>query len=149
MAVAFAKRKKPQSRASLALQALLLLSLSLAVLLVYRHFALFHRHLTHWYAYVADDPHAQHLLAHQHLARSNHSVAAADEAFALFRRSAAQGHAHSAYNLAVGHLSGFRTDVRKGTCLLSYCCSCLTSHLCLHNRRGERAAGSSSSRRSH
>ena len=119
MAVAFAKRKKPQSRASLALQALLLLSLSLAVLLVYRHFALFHRHLTHWYAYVADDPHAQHLLAHQHLARSNHSVAAADEAFALFRRSAAQGHAHSAYNLAVGHLSGFRTDVRKGTSLSS------------------------------
>jgi TPR repeat protein len=35
-------------------------------------------------------------------------------AFHWFRQSANRGHPHSAYNLAAGHLSGYKTDVQKG-----------------------------------
>lgn len=37
------------------------------------------------------------------------------EAMRWFRKSADQGHAHSAYNLAVGHMQGLETDVQKGS----------------------------------
>lgn len=35
-------------------------------------------------------------------------------AFHWWRKAAEGGHGHSAYNLAVGHLSGYRTGVQKG-----------------------------------
>ena len=70
----------------------------------------FHYHLTHFFAHHVEDKHAQHVMGHKLLkTRENESGA-----FHWFRRSSDQGHAHSAYNLAAGHLSGFRTDVKKG-----------------------------------
>lgn len=38
-------------------------------------------------------------------------------AFHWWRKAAEAGHGHSAYNLAVGHLSGYRTGVQKGKLL--------------------------------
>ena len=31
-----------------------------------------------------------------------------------FKKAAEQGHAHSAYNLAIGHLNGLETDLEPG-----------------------------------
>ena len=31
-----------------------------------------------------------------------------------FRKAADQGHPHSSYNLAIGHLNGIETDVKPG-----------------------------------
>ncbi|KAF8767699.1 hypothetical protein HNY73_020612 [Argiope bruennichi] len=41
--------------------------------------------------------------------KRNHTAA-----FQWFRKAADQGHPHSAYNLAVGHMQGYDTDVKKG-----------------------------------
>ncbi|CAG2121463.1 unnamed protein product, partial [Medioppia subpectinata] len=76
----------------------------------YYHFDHFHYHLTHFFAHHWDDHNAQHVLAHKLLKdRTNTSAA-----FHWFRKSADRGHPHSAYNLAAGHLSGYKTDVEKG-----------------------------------
>lgn len=76
----------------------------------YVFFEHFHFHLTHFFASVWDDHHAQHVLGHKLLKDRANTTSA----FYWFRKSADKGHAHSAYNLAAGHLSGFRTDVKKG-----------------------------------
>lgn len=89
------------------------LSLILATIILcfytYFWFEHFHYHLTRFYANHVDDHHAQHVLGHKLIRNRSHA-----EAFYWFRRSADQGHPHSAYNLAVGHLSGYRTDVKQG-----------------------------------
>ena len=42
-----------------------------------------------------------------------------DAAFILICRKAAdQGHPHASYNLAVGHLKGYKTDVKEGYVVL-------------------------------
>ncbi|KAL1428897.1 hypothetical protein MTO96_016650 [Rhipicephalus appendiculatus] len=50
----------------------------------------------------------------RYLATGNGVPKNSSMAFYWFRKSANQGHAHSAYNLAVGHMQGFPTDVQKG-----------------------------------
>lgn len=71
-----------------------------------------HFHAANFYAHLGH-PTAQHLVAHKYMEGSgvekNHTIA-----FQWFRKAADQGHPHSAYNLAVGHMQGFRTDVGKG-----------------------------------
>lgn len=79
----------------------------------YYAFDHFHWHLTHLYAHHLDDHHAQHVLGHKLI--KDHKNASA--AFQWWRKAADAGHAHSAYNLAAGHLSGYRTDVKKGESL--------------------------------
>ncbi|CAG2171068.1 unnamed protein product [Oppiella nova] len=76
----------------------------------YYHFDHFHFHLTHFFAHHWDDHNAQHVLAHKLLKDRTNTTGA----FHWFRRSADKGHPQSAYNLAAGHLSGHRTDVKKG-----------------------------------
>lgn len=78
--------------------------------LTYGYFEHFHFHLTHFYASTWDDHHAQHVLGHKLLKEEKNSSGA----FHWFRKSADRGHPHSAYNLAAGHLSGYRTDVKQG-----------------------------------
>ena len=56
------------------------------------------------------DHHALHLMGHHMLKDEANATAA----FQYFRQSADSGHPESAYNLAVGHLSGYKTDVAKG-----------------------------------
>lgn len=87
----------------------MLTALSLAAY-TYGYFDHFHYHLTHFYASTWDSHHAQHVLGHKLLKDQKNSSAA----FHWFRKSADRGHPHSAYNLAAGHLSGYRTDVKQG-----------------------------------
>ncbi|OQR77621.1 hypothetical protein BIW11_06961 [Tropilaelaps mercedesae] len=78
----------------------------------WRHEELVHLNTAKIYAYMGHAQ-AQHVLGHRYLNGSgverNHS-----EAMKWFRKSADQGHPHSAYNLAVGHMQGVPTDVAKG-----------------------------------
>ncbi|XP_022648718.1 uncharacterized protein LOC111270640 isoform X2 [Varroa jacobsoni] len=78
----------------------------------WRHEDLVHLHTAKVYAHLGHAS-AQHVLAHRYL---NGSGVEKDHAEAMrwFRKSADQGHAHSAYNLAVGHMQGLETDVQKG-----------------------------------
>ncbi|XP_037502638.2 secretory immunoglobulin A-binding protein EsiB, partial [Rhipicephalus sanguineus] len=82
------------------------------VYLGYYHQEAVHFHLNHMYAH-AGHAHAQHVVAHKYL-HGNGVPKNSSMAFYWFRKSADQGHAHSAYNLAVGHMQGFPTDVQKG-----------------------------------
>ena len=82
----------------------------LAIYYTYYHFDHFHFHLANYFATKWDDHHAQHILGHKLLKNDLNSTGA----FHWFRKSAEKGHPQSAYNLAAGHLSGYRTDVEKG-----------------------------------
>jgi TPR repeat protein len=78
----------------------------------YYHAELFHFHVTKFYAHMGH-PHAQHVTGQKYLhgkgVERNHT-----EAMAWFRRAADQGHAHAAYNLAVGRMKGMHKDTRPG-----------------------------------
>ncbi|KAH9398347.1 hypothetical protein TYRP_018994 [Tyrophagus putrescentiae] len=108
--VNYARRKKPDSKRVIALQFILVVAVLGLAAYTYCHFEHFHFHLTHFYASTWDSHHAQHVLGHKLLKERRNSSAA----FHWFRRSADRGHPHSAYNLAAGHLSGYRTDVKQG-----------------------------------
>lgn len=113
--IKYAKKKKPDPPIIIALQVTAVILLLLATGYVYYCFEHFHWHITWFYAHHVNDHHAQHKMGHLLLKNNSNTTAA----FEFFRRSADQGHPHSAYNLAAGHLSGYKTDVQKGTCLAS------------------------------
>ena len=108
--VRFAKRKKADSKCIIAAQVACVLVIFLATAYVYYCFEHFHWHITWFYAHHVNDHHAQHRMGHLMLKDRRNETAA----FEYFRRSASQGHPESAYNLAAGHLSGYKTDVQKG-----------------------------------
>lgn len=108
--IRFAKKKKPDSKLVIALQVACVILALLATTYVYYCFEHFHWHITWFYAHHVDDHHAQHKMGHLLLKDGKNTSAA----FEYFRRSASQGHPESAYNLAAGHLSGYKTDVQKG-----------------------------------
>ncbi|XP_015930694.1 uncharacterized protein [Parasteatoda tepidariorum] len=110
--VVLAKKKKPESWFYTFLE-LTAFSFVLALLYFsYFHFDYLHFHVTHLYAHIGHSP-AQHAIAHKYLngkgVERNHTAA-----MDWFRKAADQGHPHSAYNLAVAHMQGFDTDVKKG-----------------------------------
>ncbi|OTF71913.1 hypothetical protein BLA29_002774 [Euroglyphus maynei] len=102
-------RKESESWRSTLLQISLIMATIVLCCYTYFWFEHFHYHLTRFYAHHVDDHHAQHVLGHKLIRNRSHA-----EAFQWFRKSADHGHPHSAYNLAVGHLSGYRTDVKQG-----------------------------------
>lgn len=110
--VVLAKRKKPESWFVIAVE---VAAISFVVFLLYYSYFYFdhlHFHVTRIYAHIGHS-HAQHAIGHKYLTGSgvpkNHTAA-----FHWFRKAADQGHPHSAYNLAVGHMQGYDTDVKKG-----------------------------------
>ncbi|RWS07697.1 hypothetical protein B4U79_07540 [Dinothrombium tinctorium] len=105
-----AKRKKADGRLAVSLQILAVTTSIAFTLYTYFYFEHFHANIVHIYADKMDDHHAQHTLGHK-LLKDNRNTTGA---FHWFRRSADNGHPHSAYNLAAGHLSGYKTDVKKG-----------------------------------
>ena len=148
--VRYAKRKKPDSKFSITVQVrlmsktcnvsckiihffskvtLLLFILAFGIY-TYNFFDHFHFHLTHFFATKWDDHHAQHVLGHKML-KNRTNVSAA---FHWFRQSADRGHPHSAYNLAAGHLSGERTDVKKGLIFLNSIVKNVIQIISFHNR---------------
>lgn len=102
-------RKQSKSWRSIIIQMSLIMATIIFCFYTYFWFEHFHYYLTRFYAHHVDDHHAQHVLGHKLIRNRSHA-----EAFHWFRKSADHGHPHSAYNLAVGHLSGYRTDVKQG-----------------------------------
>ena len=43
------------------------------------------------------------------------------DVFVFYRKAADQGHPHASYNLAVGHLKGYKTDVKEGLVVILFC----------------------------
>lgn len=116
--IPFAKRKKADSRLVISMQVALILFLVLFVAYAYYYFDDFHFHVTKFYAHHVGDHHALHLMGHHMLKDQANATAA----FQYFRQSADSGHPESAYNLAAGHLSGYKTDVAKGELLSFFLC---------------------------
>ncbi|XP_054168971.1 uncharacterized protein LOC128966181 [Oppia nitens] len=108
--ISYARRKKADTKLMVWLEIFAAIAGIFVIYFTYYHFDLFHYHLTHHFAHHWDDPSAQHLLGHKLLANRRNTSGA----FHWFRRSADKGNPHSAYNLAAGHLSGYKTDVKKG-----------------------------------
>lgn len=108
--IPFAKRKKPDPWIVIAIQIAVIFLLIAASAYVYYWFEHFHFHVTKFYAHHVNDHNALHKMGH-HMLKENKNATAA---FEYFRRSADLGHPESAYNLAAGHLSGYKTDVKKG-----------------------------------
>lgn len=105
----FYRDQPPESWLSISLQCFFVIFCLIFSLYTWYWFDHFHHNLTHFYAKHVDDHHAQHLLAQRLMRNRSHN-----EAFEWYRRSADNGHPHSAYNLAAGHLSGYKTDVKPG-----------------------------------
>ncbi|XP_076372461.1 uncharacterized protein LOC143257538 [Tachypleus tridentatus] len=110
--VYLARRKKPDSWLIIALEVFAVIFVVALVYYAYFYFDHMHFHVTNLYAHIGH-VHAQHAIGHKYLngvgTEKNHTLA-----FQWFRRAADQGHPQAAYNLAVGHLQGYRTDVKEG-----------------------------------
>jgi len=71
-----------------------------------------HFHVTHAYAHMGYDV-AQHQIGQRYL-HGKGVERHADKAMEWFKKASDQGHAHAAYNLAIGHLKGYKTDLKPG-----------------------------------
>ncbi|WAR12160.1 ESIB-like protein [Mya arenaria] len=78
----------------------------------YFYFDHLHFHVTHAYAHLGY-PSAQHQVGQRYLhgkgVEKDHEMS-----MKWFRKASDQGHPHAAYNLAVGHLKGMKTDLKPG-----------------------------------
>ncbi|XP_064466468.1 secretory immunoglobulin A-binding protein EsiB-like [Ornithodoros turicata] len=110
--VQLARRRKPDSWLLIAGEVIAVMTVAALIYIGYYHHEPLHFHLNHLYARMGH-VHAQHVVGHKYLKGTGVSKNST-MAFYWFRKAADQGHPHSAYNLAVGHMQGFSTDVRKG-----------------------------------
>ncbi|KAL8591711.1 hypothetical protein ACOMHN_061803 [Nucella lapillus] len=110
--VFMARKKKPDSKYVIALEVLAVVGVIAFGLYCYYYFDNVHFHITHGYAYLGYAA-AQHQVGQRYL----HGAGVdkhTGKAMEWFRKAADQGHPHAAYNLAVGHLKGYETDLKPG-----------------------------------
>jgi len=110
--VRLAKRMKLDSNMVVFVEVLLLCIALILLYFCYFHFHVFHYHVTRGYAHLGHVE-AQHLLGSR-LLKGHGVLQDHGEAMKWFRTAADAGHPHAAYNLAIGHLSGYKTDVEEG-----------------------------------
>ncbi|XP_025113882.1 uncharacterized protein LOC112575945 [Pomacea canaliculata] len=121
--VFLARKKKPDPWYIRVLEAVVIVGAVAAALYCYYYFEHVHFHVTHGYAHLGYSE-AQHQVGQRYL----HGVGVekhADKAMEWFRKAADQGHPHAAYNLAIGHLKGYQTDLKPGEshCLIHHAAS--------------------------
>ncbi|KAL5022433.1 hypothetical protein ScPMuIL_001588 [Solemya velum] len=110
--VYLARRKKPDPWHVRILEGMLLcLTLSFG-LYAFFYFENLHFHVTHAYAWMGYDS-AQHQVGQRYL-HGKGVEKHQERAMEWFRKASDQGHPHAAYNLAIGHLKGIKTDVKQG-----------------------------------
>ncbi|KAK6185549.1 hypothetical protein SNE40_007757 [Patella caerulea] len=78
----------------------------------YFYFDHLHFNITHAYAHLGY-PQAQHQVGQRYLHGKGVDKHGA-KAMEWFRKAADQGHPHAAFNLAIGHMKGYKTDVKEG-----------------------------------
>jgi len=86
-------------------------AITLAISAFY-YFEHMHFHVARGYAYIGHAP-AQHVVG-QRLLTGKGTNKNEDEAMKYFQAAADQGHAEASFNLAVGHMHGHKTNLRKG-----------------------------------
>lgn len=126
------RTKKPEGWMCIAFLVVCLFACLVLLYFCYFHFHWFHFHVTHAYAQLGH-VHAQHVVGERLLhgkgvpkdqvIELQFSMCAIlfsgkyclqELAMKWFRKAADQGHPHASYNLAIGHLTGIRTDVYPG-----------------------------------
>ncbi|KAH9499792.1 hypothetical protein Btru_077837 [Bulinus truncatus] len=83
-----------------------------AALYCWFYFDNVHFHVSHAYAHLGYDV-AQHHVGQRFL-HGKGVDKHPEKAMEWFRKAADQGHPHASYNLAIGHLKGFKTDLKPG-----------------------------------
>ncbi|XP_064611851.1 secretory immunoglobulin A-binding protein EsiB-like [Liolophura sinensis] len=110
--VYLARRKKADPTYVRVLEACMIIGTIAFALYAYFYFDNLHFHVTHGYAHLGY-PEAQHQVGQRYLygkGTEKHS----EKAMQWFKKAADQGHAHASYNYAIGHLKGYKSDLRKG-----------------------------------
>lgn len=110
--VYMARKKKPDPLYIRVLEVFAVLATVAFGLYCYFYFENVHFHITHGYAHLGYAA-AQHQVGQRFLHGSGVEKNP-DHAMKWFRQAADQGHPHAAYNLAVGHLKGLKTDLEPG-----------------------------------
>lgn len=110
--VFLARKKRPDPVHVRAIEGFALCATIVFAFYAYFYFDHLHFHVTHAYASLGYSS-AQHQVGQRYLhgkgVEKHH-----EKAMEWFRKAADQGHPHAAYNLAVGHLKGMKTDLKPG-----------------------------------
>ncbi|XP_033632223.1 ERAD-associated E3 ubiquitin-protein ligase component HRD3A-like [Asterias rubens] len=108
--VYLARRKKPDTWLTFFLEILAVCLVFCFIYYAYYHFDNLHFHVTHFYAHLGQ-PHAMHMTGQRYLFGRGVDRNM-DQAMRWFKYASDKGHAHAAHNLAVGHLQGYKTDLK-------------------------------------
>ncbi|PAA67981.1 hypothetical protein BOX15_Mlig026715g2 [Macrostomum lignano] len=110
--VFLARRKKPDPWWVTAIEITVLVGTACFAYYAYYYFDHLHFHVTKAYAHMGFKE-AQHQIGQRYLhgkgVEQHHP-----EAMRWFHKAAEQGHPHASYNLAVGHLKGIQTELKRG-----------------------------------
>ncbi|XP_071487896.1 uncharacterized protein [Diadema antillarum] len=108
--VYLARRKKPDTWLTTIIEILVVIFVAWFIYFSYYHMDKLQFHVTHFYAHLGQ-PHAAHMVGQRYLwGEGTHTDE--DKAMEWFRYAADRGHAHASHNLAIGHLHGYKTDVK-------------------------------------
>ncbi|KAJ8303047.1 hypothetical protein KUTeg_019443 [Tegillarca granosa] len=110
--VYLARKKKPDPmHVRVAEAVVIILTLSFAFY-AYFYFDHLHFRVTHAYAWMGF-PQAQHQVGQRYL-NGKGVEKHGGKAMEWFKKAADQGHPHAKYNLAIGHLKGYKTPLKPG-----------------------------------
>ncbi|KAK3085399.1 hypothetical protein FSP39_002740 [Pinctada imbricata] len=110
--VFLARRKKPDPLYVRVIEALVLICTLSFALYAYYYFDHLHFHVTYAYAWLGY-PAANHQVGQRYL-HGKGVEKHMEKAMEHFKKAADDGHPHASYNLAVGHLKGYKTGLRPG-----------------------------------
>ncbi|XP_033755139.1 uncharacterized protein LOC117338065 [Pecten maximus] len=110
--VYLARKKKSDPWHIRVAEALIIISTLSFAIYAYYYFDHLHFHVTYAYGYLGY-PQAQHQVGQRYL-HGKGVEKHQQKAMEWFRKAADQGHPHASYNLAVGHLKGFKTNLKPG-----------------------------------
>ncbi|KAK3754094.1 hypothetical protein RRG08_024169 [Elysia crispata] len=107
-----ARKAKADPMYILVLEVLMIIFVAVGGLYCWFYFENVHFHVTHAYAHLGYDV-AQHQVGQRYL-HGKGVDKHPQKAMEWFKKAADQGHPHASYNLAIGHLKGYKTDLKAG-----------------------------------
>ncbi|XP_041455097.1 uncharacterized protein LOC121407919 [Lytechinus variegatus] len=109
--VYLARRKKPDTWLTTMMEILAVVLVACFIYYSYYYMDNLQFHVTHAYAHMGQ-AHAAHMVG-QRLLWGEGTKQDEDKAMEWFRVAADKGHPHASHNLAIGHLHGYKTDVKS------------------------------------
>ncbi|VDH93957.1 uncharacterized protein LOC143080534 [Mytilus galloprovincialis] len=110
--VYLARKKKPDPLYVRIIEAMVVIGTLLFALYAYYYFDHLHFHVTYAYGWLGY-PQAQHQVGQRYLhgkGVDKHE----GKAMEWFKKASDQGHPHASYNLAIGHMKGYKTGLKPG-----------------------------------